>query len=519
MNFGQVRLLSYEHTNQLFGDLFHYATRKNVSIEGSLFDLTNQSGVSTSLWTGAAGLLQQDYSDVVINGINMGSGRLLNLSFPEDQGLQEKTYNADLEIFLTGNLYNLTGTYYQGVSAANFNLIDTFNESFNYNRTVENQTFTHSVNLRVFSGAGDALIVAKGIAAALQAANQVTGLFSGYNVGGKKYYQETVDKISNEYGFTETFEAGLATGNYSLQLSHSLQLAEDGFVTVTENGALKGLTTSWTDVTNGIGAEVAQSYGRCNGMITAYGPSTSALNTKILTLGKQLGEFDRSASYTVAYTNNLALRTGFSWIYTHNVRKQDGVVDIAEQGEILGWGRLPTEKFTAAKAGYDGIKGGIQGRAQSLYNTAGTLLKTFRLSSTEVSYSEFVGSVSYNYGYSNSPTNVADPYIKRADISISDNYPRQYFNTFEVPNFDEIIQPMNLTTLGVRSLQMTLIGYRNALLPNYQTYARNRCNQYIPTGSNVYLNGLSYTFDSGSRTFNVNAGWDYDRSGEPFTLV
>lgn len=518
MDFNNVRILGYSHENRFFGDLFRYGVRKSISIEGSLLDLTNVSGVSPAIWSGETSLIGQDYSPIAINGVSFGSGRLINLSFEPGQDLQEKNYVASLEVQLTGNLFNVTGTYYQGVNTANFDLLESFSENFSFSQSSAGEkTFVHSVSLRAFSGAENPLTLAKNIASGLRDANNITGLLSGYNQGGRRYYQETINKITNDYGFTETKTLSKETGNYSIQLTHALNLAENGFVSVTENAAIE--SSGWNNVAQAINSEVIQSYGRCNEIFTAYGPSSHPLNTKIVTLSKEFNEFENAASYAVTYSNDISLRTGFSWIYNHNIRKSNNIVNISEQGEFNGWGRLPSEKFSAAKNGYDAQKNGILGRIQNLYNTIGTLLQTFRLINTEVSYSEFNGNVSYSYEYSNDPNYVLDPYIKQCSIQLNDAYPTQVFNTFEVANYDEIVQKMNLKTLGARNLSMNLVGKRNAQLVNYLTFAKNKCNQYVPSGQDTYIEGVNYSYNSGARNFSLSLGWKFSNSGDPLDAI
>lgn len=519
MDFNGVRILSYSHENRFFGDLFRYGTRKSVSIEGSLLDLQNNSGVSIYLVTGQNNLLGQDYTPININGVNFGSGRLLNVSFPEGQDIQEKIYNAELEIFLTGNLYNLTGNYYQGINPNNFHLLENLNESFSYSQNSQGEKqFVHSVSLRAYSGSGDALTFAKLIASGLKDAVNVTGLFSGYNnVGKKKYITENINKISNEYGFTETYIVNKESGNYSVNFIHSLNLEDNGFITVTENGNIKGLTSTWSDTYNGINSEIAQSLGRCSGLFQNYAPSTYSLKSKPITLAKELNEFDNTANYSITYTNDFSLRTGFSWTYTNDIRKVQNIVNVSEQGQILGWGRTPSEKFSAALNGYNQIKGGVEGRVTSLYNTAGTLLKLFRPVNVETSYSEFVGTVNYAVEYTNDANYVFDPFIKTVETSITDNEPVRHINIYEIVNVGELVQPMNLRTLGQRSLQMNVIGKRNAVLQHYTNFARNWANRYIPSGSDVFINEASYSYNSGARNFNLNIGWSYTISGDTLT--
>lgn len=515
MDFNNVRLLGYTHDNQFFGELFNFQSKKNLSIEGSLLDLTNSSGVSSGIWNSGNALIGTDYTQININGVSFGSGRLVSLNFLPSQDLNEKIYNASVEIINTGNLYNFTGYFYQNIDSSNYSLIDNISEEFSFNQNSQgDKNFVHSVNLRVFSGSGDALALAKRIASGLKEASNITGLFSGYlNANRKKYYQESINKITNEYGFTETYNSLQETGNYSIQFSHSLTLNEDGFIEVSENGNIVG-TTNWPATISGLNTELSKSFTRCSEVYSGYSPTTHLLNPKLLSLNKQLNEFENTATYSASFTNNLALRTGFSWIYTHEISESDGIAVVNEQGEILGWGRLPSEKFLAARNAFDSIKNGVYGRIVNLYPVTNNFLRTFRQMNSEVSFSELAGKVNYNYQYTNDDKYVLDPFIKKAEVSITDNYPRQFFNNFEVVNVAEITQRRNSMTLGERSLTLNLFGNRNASLTNYLNYAKNRINQYIPSGNDTFINSTSYSFNSGEKNLNLNLSWNYVYSGE-----
>src|SRR4051812_23654173 len=113
IDFSNAKLLSYNRRNDFFGEAFRYASKADLSIEGSIYALDNEEGV-TPVWTGMSGFIASanDYDAIMLNGTNFGSGRVNSLIFKEGNDVRIKDYTANLTVYDTGNLFNLTGTYY-----------------------------------------------------------------------------------------------------------------------------------------------------------------------------------------------------------------------------------------------------------------------------------------------------------------------------------------------------------------------------------------------------------------------
>src|SRR4051794_5707249 len=110
-NFSNARLLGYEHKHNYLGENINFQVQKHLTVDGSIYNLTNTSGVS-GVWSGISGFIQgsDNYQPIIINGTNFGSGRINNINFSEGNDVRYKNYQADITILSTGNLYNLITT-------------------------------------------------------------------------------------------------------------------------------------------------------------------------------------------------------------------------------------------------------------------------------------------------------------------------------------------------------------------------------------------------------------------------
>ena len=108
MNFTNVKLLTYEHKNNFWGDKgFRYGTTVSLSINGYILDLANTSGVkdvfqACKSLSDALGV----YQDIIIDNINYGKGKITNVSFDSGNWVKVTEYTVSIEIIDKGNLSN-----------------------------------------------------------------------------------------------------------------------------------------------------------------------------------------------------------------------------------------------------------------------------------------------------------------------------------------------------------------------------------------------------------------------------
>jgi hypothetical protein len=256
------------------------------------------------------------------------------------------------------------------------------------------------------------------------------------------------------------------------------------------------------------------SFDRCSGVFSSYSTlGAHPIYTGYNTYSKNLNPFSKTAEYTVSYSNDPKQISGCSWNYTSQITRNGRYYEVVENGNILGHGSPQNEGYPKARTFYNTVKSGAYARNYTIYtgyiDTAAMTLK--RVSESKTS-SQFNGTVNYNFGFSDNPINNNDANgVKIQEISVNDSIPTQLLNKYELFNNGEIVQPQENSTLGNRSLDIQFSLTRNHNFNSVKTYARTTANSYIPTGEDVFLNSLSYTYNPIQKKFSLNAGWTFQR--------
>ncbi len=109
MNFQDVKLLSYEHRNNFWGDSgLEYGATISMSIKGYILNLANTSGVK-SVFQACKSLADSlgSKQDIIINQVNYGLGKITNVSFDSGNWVKVTEYTVSIEILKEGNLTDL----------------------------------------------------------------------------------------------------------------------------------------------------------------------------------------------------------------------------------------------------------------------------------------------------------------------------------------------------------------------------------------------------------------------------
>jgi hypothetical protein len=252
--FTNATLLGYEVNKNYLGEgLFTLNTIKNISIEGIFLNLKNTEGVQPSFQT-MSGLLTgivNQYDSVIVNGYDLGSGKILNLSFPEKNPIRLGKYIYKIEILEKSDFSNapsgdIYGTYLSGVSDKIVSLDENIN--FDYAENGD-YSYNHGINIQFYDDKVSNLFdKAKNFAnsAFYDTLNiGLIGPFSGfYNTlkNKKNYFTETYDLINKRCGFSKKILINKNYNvNYTTTLNHSLNFESNGKITVEEQGTIKAL--------------------------------------------------------------------------------------------------------------------------------------------------------------------------------------------------------------------------------------------------------------------------------------
>jgi hypothetical protein len=288
-NFTDATLLAYQVNKNYLGEgLFTLNTIKNISIEGILDNrITNidSEGVKenyqriTGLLTG----IVNAYDRVTLNGYFLGSGKVLGISFPEQNPVRIGRYRYDIEILENSDFTNIQtgdiyGTFLSGVS----DKIVSLDENLNFDHADNGDySYNHDINIQYYDDGSDLFTKSKNFAfsAYNDAINVgVIGQFSGfYNIlrSKKNYFSETYDLINKRCSFSKKILINKNYNtNYTTTSSHNITLDTNGKVTVTEQGSIKALdnTLNYT-AENYFDTELANSYLRCQNVYNAYVPN------------------------------------------------------------------------------------------------------------------------------------------------------------------------------------------------------------------------------------------------------
>jgi hypothetical protein len=529
LNLPNVSLLGLAQNSNFFGAGFHYATTRNLTINGDLLDLGNSFGIS-GIWTGTQGLFEtiqnnKDFSDVVLNGFSFGTGRINSFSFDQGFDVFRKQYTATLEVFETGNLFNLTGTYYTGINLDNFQYLQDFSESYNFTKTQNGgYGYTHNANIRFNSGVGQLN--------SNQAAKQlVRSLFTGSALGfafysgytskqGKRLYNESYNLIDNTCQFDESFSFDSDQGNYSITRTNEFNQGVDGIITVSENGNLRGIVRpTFQSAIDALNGEISGSYARCTGVFYQYaGPNYAPLLPGEIDRTTQLDLFGNTLSYNISYTNDIQNSGTYFWNYTQQLTRQDSEFLFSENGNVIGRGGNRPTAYLNAKNGFTVVKQGIFGRALSYYvnNTPNTGI--FVTTRDEV-YSPHKGTVSYGWNFTNEETFPGTGGVKNIRITRQNDNSVYLYTKFGIFNQGEIVQDQSNATAQQDNLNLVMDGENGLALSIYLENAKTYLNQVTPTGINTFISDAGYVFNKNNNSVSVNLGYVYNKTGAKTIMI
>jgi len=528
ISFDGARLLSYEHTHEFFGENLNYAVQKHLIIEGSIYSLTNQSGVR-DVWSGVVGLVQSaiDYDSIIINGNNLGAGRINNISFQEGNDVRKKNYTVDLTILDSGNLFNMTGADFTGVAfmKQNIHLTESFSENFEFD-LAEDGTYSYKQNVSVkyvtCDTIPDPIAAAKELASGLLFSSQpgygfIDQSHSGfYNQPGKRIYAERYNKITNDCSFSESFSLPGSGTTYALKYTQQIQTNEDGISNVSENGHIEGLSQSdfMGAAEAGYAIQIAGAYPRAALFISAYAGGARPLNTTYTTLQKRINQFANSIDYTVSFNNDPRNQATYSWDYTQDLGRGDSCYYVVkEEGRVKGITADCTRSAqynNALTAWTSIVRPGVTGRAQGYYNNTTHLNNPLKSTATEVRKSVHAGEIGYNYSFTDDPTYNNNQPIKRLEAQIQDDLPVPLTNKFAVANVGEIEQNLGGVKEAKRNISLRMIGKRGTLLPVYLSSGIAKLNTLIPPDiSDIFVDGCTYSWSPTSNTFDLQLTWSY----------
>lgn len=527
INFSDCDILALQSKNNLLGtDIFRLNNTTSLTIDGWVLDLTNMQNVSGIL-SGVENLItsSQDFQPIILNNINFGSGRVLGWTFDAGTWVRSTRYSCQIEVYNSGNLYNLSGSYYSGLQPIFNNpntqtpLIRNLDESFDFSLTREGvYSYSHQCSVSFYSGIGTnplqlAINVASGLIYSTPPFGFINARYSGFyqNNSGKKTYVENYNLTTNEVSITENFSTLPPSGFYGVQFKQSCQTSEDGITNVTENTSIQGLVAPiYTSALSGLSIELPLSFNRCSGVYQFYAPTGLSLNSSPISKNQVLNPFDGKIDFTITFTDNINYQTGYFWSYTQTIEEgNDTIVNVSENGLVRGFGKLNTdEKFNRAISGYNIVQSGILPRASGLYLDFVGYNSPLNITNRDEIRSPYQGTIEYTRQYTDDPTFVNDPLVQKSNVVINQILPKHIFKTYNLINKGQIVQMGNNTELGEDDLQISLNVLRSGSYNRdyYLNYCKNIALNYknqVPY-SDIFYQNVNYTIDEINNNFNFN---------------
>lgn len=413
LTFDNASVLSYSVQNNFLGDSsFNINSVKNISIQGyidSRAGNTDYSGVRetfSEITTMSDNGHDYHFNDLTINGVNYGRGRITSMNFDSDASTKNNQirlaqYSANIEIYETGDLSSMGGTYYTGLKEAlqktDSQFLQNFTESFNFSSSEDgSHKHDHTVSFNLISGHYDdefdprasAQKLAKEIFETTPDFGLIENEYQGYlNESGRRTHSESYDLINLNYSFTENYTtaAESQSTNYIPTFTHTIAHDEAGNVTVRENATIKGMENNAASgyiysAIEGMNTEIDGSYGRCNQVFADFtsfgdlqGTAFHVLNTRSISLGKQFNSGVGETSYDVVYTNKQNLSGSFinEYSLTANLNN-DKDVEVTENGTIRIYG-TKTLNFDGYGE-YQSLQNDINHRASGFHKDVKTRL-------------------------------------------------------------------------------------------------------------------------------------------------
>lgn len=532
-----AELLGINYSNNFLGDIFNYNAIEVISLKGRVEGNPGVDSI-TGVWSGMSSLtgVSQTYNEIIVNGVNLGTGRVISYDFESQSDVYSKPYSISLELIRSGNLFNATGNVYSDVySIRNIiqsGYINDISEDFSFSTQKSGQySYSKSLSFRIDSGISQnrtsiAQIIASGLLEKSVSLPFVLISFPDFWGSGKgnRLVSESYDEINGKYAFSESFnyETGVS---WIWDYAHSFDIGNDGITRTAENGKISSARildtkydyarTGWAYVSTGIWSRVSGFYYAHSGVHSSYTgcPLIQYPMTKRVTKNQCVGEI----SYNYEYTNSPDFYSGYTYSKEQSISyDSDRNSIVSENGEIQGYGPNRTGRYSLVTGKYfSDIKPSVSGNVWGIYYNSLTLLSTgcldaknLTLIESDESFKEWDGNISYNFSYSDSLDYVNTSSIFKVTQTISDQKPVHLVNYFDIVNDKQIAQTSTQSTLGRFSNDIKIIGKSGVTKAQLLTYATDRVIK--PTGyTDVYITDCAYSYSPYSNNFDFSIEYAY----------
>jgi len=485
LDFTNTKILGVSQaSNFIGGDVFRLSTTQTLDIEGFIkvpdetWDSVSQvdsnfSTIQNKINIMKAAFLTGDgYSDISLNGVPMGNGRIVSLDFPSSKETTENSiafgkYNATIEIYKKASSVN--GTFASDTDvydSASIGAIDShalnieeFSENFTFN-VAEDDAYNYSqeisINLRK-SLSGDTtddfgVTVAQAIVSAILDQDKQLNAKLGYvddrykeyiqKIEGTAYFSENYNSVKNEYTFSRnlsilpTYSVG---DYYSAKITHAMSMNNSGIFKIVESGEVKGMKgavdSRYTKAKEGADALILSASERCKAIYVDYklgvlsdqgydifsnssylSPESAVNVEKAVRTSKRFNPLSGTVSYDIEFTNDPKILDGFIHSYTIDASKDSAnVTTIVQRGTIMpykdkdkSFDYITDASDLRAKIAFSAIEGEINIFYKQVMSDSNVSLSEYQMTNSSVSYPKWGISISYSKSFSDDEA-ILDP--------------------------------------------------------------------------------------------------------------
>lgn len=478
--FDNVNLLGYQHENKFFGEKsISYASVKTFSIRGYILDLANTNGIDNVLNTATVLAKEgKNFQEIIINKENFGVGKIKSFNVDSGDWVRSTEYQATIEVLAEVPLQNISSTAFNNLNLTgkNLNLLKNLNENFSVNFDSQNKILDgeHSIEIEYDANNKDinliklaqtlAIELLKTIPTSLSEANYTTR--SNYRV----FNSENYDIVNGKSGFKRSFSYSAENTDkpYSIKRLRSIDISEDGLVTVKDNCEIKAeynIPSLYANALIGLNEDIVNAYNRSVTLFNVYKEKfgiTRNLNSHEINRNITINKFNGIITYDITFDNDpKKANPSYLWETTQTIdRSEDGIWSASEQGSINGVGKTgDSKKYENAETGWNGIKTNIETRVTNFYNNyaknkSGDNLK--QLNKT-INRSKYDGTITYTYNYSDDPTIKTSGDVRKVNIDLSDTGLPPILKTFIIPNNKyTLVQNRNFKNQGTFTVSVKM---------------------------------------------------------------
>lgn len=537
--FNNVELLGYTHENSFFGEKsLNYSAKKIITLQGFVLDLQNFNGV-LKIFNDVNSIrnLTKDFHNITINNENYGIGKITDLSFDNGNWVRTTKFNATIEVLAEVPLQNIFSSEFAGINLSNkkLNLLKSFSENFNLDFDNQNKILggEHSIEIEYDANNKDInlIILAQNLATELLKTLPPSLTEGNYNTrtNYKSLNSENYNLVDGKCGFNKNFSYSTENTNkpYSLKITNTIQLNEEGIATATESCEIKAeydQPSLYTNALQGLNDQMVGIFTRVNNFFQSYKSKfgiSRNLNSHQINKAVQINKFTGVITYNISYDNDLKKENPnylFEYVNTLD-RDEKGVWTSSESGNIKGVGKNGSpEKYINAEAGWNFAKPGIIIRALSFYNSdakdkIGGSLKQL---SQNVSRKKYTGIITYNYSYTDDPTikDGSDMNIKRVNVEKTDTGLMPIIKNFIIPNNTyTLVQNRNFLQQGTYTVKVNLdVGCINEVFNGYLYFNKAKSLAGTPNivdARDLYLESITFNSDEIEQNISYQATYKY----------